>query len=167
MNQLVRRVIESDLVCSRDRILVGVSGGPDSVALLHVLHGMQDLHLHLEVAHLQHGLRGAEGRNDARFVAELAQQLRVPCHLREIDLPQIKREAKKGNLEELARAERYNFFAEVARERQLEKVAIGHTLDDQAETALMWFLRGAGLRGVAGLRIFTTPRTNFAFQPIR
>jgi len=135
-----------------DRALVAVSGGPDSVALLHVLHELhEEFGLHLEVAHLQHGIRGEEAREDARFVAELAERLGLPFHLKEIDLPAMKTVAGKGNLEGLARAERYRFFAAVARQHQLYKVATAHTQDDQAETVLMWLLRGSGLRGLGGM----------------
>lgn len=135
-----------------DRVLVAVSGGPDSTALLHILYGLrEEFSLNLEVAHLQHGIRGGEAREDARFVARLAAKLQLPFHLREIDLPNIKSAAGKGNLEALARAHRYRFFGEVMAERKLDKVATAHTRDDQAETVLMWFLRGAGSTGLSGM----------------
>jgi tRNA(Ile)-lysidine synthase len=140
------------LISHGDRVLVAVSGGPDSTALLHLLHGLQqEFGLHLEVAHLQHGIRGEEAKEDARFVAEMAQSLKLPFHLKEIDLPKMKASAGKGNLEALARAERYRFFTEVARERRLDKVATAHTRDDQAETILMWLLRGSGMKGLGGM----------------
>jgi len=81
----------------------------------------------------------------------LAGALRLKFHLKEVDLPAKKSAAGKGNLEALARAERYEFFAQVMRDRQLEKVATAHTLDDQAETVLLRFLRGAGARGLSGI----------------
>ena len=140
------------LISPGDRVLVAVSGGPDSVALLHLLYDLrEELELRLEVAHLQHGIRGAEAQEDARFVAELAQKLGLPFHLKEVNLRQIKSAAGKGNLEALARAERYRFFAAVARERNLDKIATAHTQDDQAETVLMWLLRGSGLKGLGGM----------------
>ena len=140
------------LLAPGDRVLVAVSGGPDSVALLHLLYDLrEELELRLEVAHLQHGIRGAEAQEDARFVAELAQKLGLPFHLKEVNLRQIKSAAGKGNLEALARAERYRFFEAVARERNLGKIATAHTQDDQAETVLMWLLRGSGLKGLGGM----------------
>ncbi|HEX7231152.1 MAG TPA: tRNA lysidine(34) synthetase TilS [Candidatus Binatia bacterium] len=140
------------LLRSGDRLLVAVSGGPDSVALVQVLNELKDdLQLHLEVAHLQHGIRGDAARQDARFVEKLAEELKLPFHLREVDLPRLRSAAGKGNIEALARAERYRFFAELAASRNLSKVATAHTQDDQAETVLMWFLRGAGLRGLGGM----------------
>jgi tRNA(Ile)-lysidine synthase len=145
-------VARRGLVLLGDRVLVAVSGGPDSAALLHLLHELrEELGLRLEVAHLQHGIRGDEAREDARFVAALAEQLGLPFHLKEIDLPTMKTKAGKGNLEELARAERYRFFADVVRERKLDKVATAHTRNDQAETVLMWMLRGAGMKGLGGI----------------
>ncbi|HSF58035.1 MAG TPA: tRNA lysidine(34) synthetase TilS [Candidatus Binatia bacterium] len=153
---LERKVQETlakfEVLSSGDRVLVAVSGGPDSVALLYLLHDLRDeLRLHLEVAHLQHGIRGEEAREDARFVAALADRLNLPFHLKEVDVLQIKAAAGKGNLEALAREERYRFFADIARQRRLAKIATAHTEDDQAETVLMWFLRGSGLNGLAGM----------------
>jgi tRNA(Ile)-lysidine synthase len=81
----------------------------------------------------------------------LADKLQSRFHLKEIDLPVMKSAAGKGNLEELARAARYRFFADIAREHELDKVATAHTLDDQAETVLMWMLRGAGMKGMGGM----------------
>ncbi|MBM2802332.1 MAG: tRNA(Ile)-lysidine synthase [Deltaproteobacteria bacterium] len=140
------------LILSGDRILVAVSGGPDSVALLRLLVELRDeFQLDLEVAHLQHGMRGEEAREDARFVTALADTLGLPFHLKEVSVPEIRSAAGKGNLEALARQERYRFFAEVARARGLDKVATAHTLDDQAETVLMRFLRGSGMKGLGGM----------------
>jgi tRNA(Ile)-lysidine synthase len=149
----VREFIDKHrLVSAGDCVLVAVSGGPDSVALLHLLYDLrEELDLRLEVAHLQHGIRGAEAQEDARFVAGLAERLGLRFHLKEVDLPRIKFAAGKGNVEALARTERYRFFTEVARERKLDKIATAHTQDDQAETVLMWFLRGSGLKGLGGM----------------
>ncbi|HYQ98315.1 MAG TPA: tRNA lysidine(34) synthetase TilS, partial [Candidatus Nitrosocosmicus sp.] len=138
------------------RILVAVSGGPDSVALLYLLHDLrEEFELTIEVAHLQHGIRGEEAIEDARFVARLAEQLSLICHLKEIDLPQLKIASRKASLEEIGRFERYKFFAETAQLHRLDVVATAHTADDQAETIVMRLFRGAGrtgLRGIAPMR---------------
>ncbi|MGH7812245.1 MAG: tRNA lysidine(34) synthetase TilS, partial [Candidatus Binatia bacterium] len=149
----VRAAIQRHELISRgDRVLVAVSGGPDSVALLQLLLELrEEFELYVEVAHLQHGMRGAEADEDAEFVAELAKKLDLPFHLKTIDVPRIKVSAGKGNLEGLARAERYRFFAQLIRDRSLDKVATAHTQDDQAETVLMWFLRGSGMTGIGGM----------------
>jgi tRNA(Ile)-lysidine synthase len=144
--------MKHNLLCLRDRLLVAVSGGPDSVSLLHLLCEFKDeWDLHLEVAHLQHGIRGDAAQQDAMFVERLAEELKLPFHMREVDLPRLRSAAGRGNLEALARVERYRFFAELVTSRKLSKVATAHTQDDQAETVLMWFLRGAGLRGLGGM----------------
>jgi tRNA(Ile)-lysidine synthase len=153
MKHKVKNFIQKEnLLSPGERILVAVSGGPDSVALLHLLYELrEELGVDLEVAHLQHGIRGEEAKQDARFVAELAELLKLPFHLKEIDLPRMKSNAGKGNLEAWAREERYRFFADVVRERKLDKVAMAHTEDDQAETVLMWLLRGTGMKGLSGM----------------
>jgi tRNA(Ile)-lysidine synthase len=150
--QVQNFIFAHGLISPGDRLLVGVSGGPDSVALLHLLWDLrQEFRWHLEVAHLQHGIRGAEAKEDARFVADLAEQLGLRFHLKEISLPRLVSAAGKGNLEALARDQRYGFFAEVVGAHGLTKVATAHTQDDQAETVLMRFLRGSGMKGLAGM----------------
>jgi tRNA(Ile)-lysidine synthase len=151
-DQVKRTIEKHEMIMLGDDLLVAVSGGPDSVALLRLLYDLrEELELRLEVAHLQHGIRGEEAQEDAQFVAELAARLGLPFHQKEVNLRKIKSAAGKGNLEALARAERYRFFAAVARERKLGKIATAHTRDDQAETVLMWLLRGSGLKGLGGM----------------
>ena len=154
--EILRKVTESikrhRLLSNGEAVLVAVSGGPDSVALLHILNGLrEELGFHLEVAHLHHGIRGEEAKEDARFVAAMAERLGIHFHLKKVNVPQLRLAAGKGNLEQLARGERHRFFIEVARERNINKVATGHTLDDQAETVLMWVLRGCGMTGLGGM----------------
>ena len=149
----IKRFIEKHrMLFPGNRALVGVSGGADSVALLHILHDLKkQLEISLEVAHLQHGIRGEEGEEDARFVAGLAERLGLVCHVKAIDLPQMKRTSGKGSLEEMGRLERYRFFAETAHRRELNPVATAHTIDDQAETFVMRLFRGAGRTGLRGM----------------
>ncbi|MGH7833168.1 MAG: tRNA lysidine(34) synthetase TilS [Candidatus Binatia bacterium] len=140
------------LVAGGDRLLLGVSGGPDSVALLHCLCALKnDLDFEIEVAHVIHGIRGEEGRRDAEFVAALTESLGLGFHLHEVDLPRRKMERGKGNIEALGREERYRFFAAAAERSGCGKVATAHTRDDQVETALMWLLRGGGRKGLGGM----------------
>ena len=144
------------------RILAAVSGGPDSVAMLYLLYDLrEELELTIQVSHLQHGIRGEEAIEDARFVARLAERLGLICHLKEIDLPQLKIASRKTSLEEIGRFERYKFFAETAQLHRLDVVATAHTADDQAETIVMRLFRGAGrtgLRGIAPRRQLTVGR---------
>lgn len=132
-------------------VVVGVSGGPDSLCLLHVLHGLAaDWNLRLHVAHLDHGLRGAEAQADARFVAAFAADLGLPCTVAAADVQAL---ATAGglSLEEAARQARYRFLAGAARAADADTIAVGHNADDQAETVLMHFLRGSGVAGLRGM----------------
>ena len=149
----VRETIRKYNMVSRgDRVLAAVSGGPDSVALLHLLSGLRgELGLHLEVAHLQHGIRGEDAKQDALFVARLAERLAFPFHVRDVDLPRMRLERGGGNLEAMGREERYRFFAALAAQRGIHRVATGHTRDDRVETLLMRLLRGSGRGGLSGM----------------
>ena len=122
------------------RPLAMVSGGPDSVAMLRALAKVGDP----VVLHVDHGLRGDESREDAEFVRALCERLRVLCEVKEIQVD-------GSNLQETARLERYRIADEVADGIGISTVATGHTADDVAETVLMNFARGAGLRGLSGI----------------
>jgi tRNA(Ile)-lysidine synthase len=125
------------------RVGAAVSGGADSVFLLHAL---RQLGLPLSVIHIEHGIRGAASIADAEFVAQLARTFELPFHLRRADVP-----ALHGNLEEAARNTRQAFYAELMASAAVDRVATGHTRSDQAETVLYRILRGSGLTGLAGI----------------
>lgn len=129
-------------------ILISVSGGADSVALLRALDALKDRRrwrLTLTVAHVQHHLRD-EAEADAGYVDELAQQLKLPCLRRDLDLSK-----EAGNVEDVARQKRYAALGEMAHECGASFVATGHHGDDQLETLLMRMLRGAGTKGMSGI----------------
>ena len=130
------------------RIVVAVSGGPDSLVLLHAL--CQTRHAPaLAVFHLDHGLRGAESAADAAFVRASCAAWNIPCHTEQADIP---REAPDHpNLSEAARIVRYRRLAHYAAACDADVVLVAHTRDDQAETVLMRLLRGSGVRGLAGM----------------
>lgn len=153
LEERVRETVRKyEMFSHGDGILLGVSGGADSVALLHLLFRLkEELGLCLEVAHLQHGIRGEEARQDALFVANMAERLALPFHFRDVDLPRMRSEKGKGNLEEMAREERYRFFVTTAQRRGIRRVATAHTMNDQAETLLMRLLRGSGRKGLSGM----------------
>ena len=135
-----------------DGVLLGVSGGPDSIALLYsVVELEEELGLRLAVGHVNHGLRRGEAKKDALFVRGLAEKLGIPFHLTELELPGKLAKVGGGNLEDWGRRERYGFFASTAERLGFYKVATGHTRDDQVETVLMWLLRGTGRRGLSGM----------------
>jgi tRNA(Ile)-lysidine synthase len=136
------------------KLLVAVSGGPDSVALLSLLHGLkEEWKLELSVVHVNYGLRGRESDGDARFVRRLCDRLAVPCVTRRADLSRHAESLRGRSLQERAREIRYRILKEAAAEQGADRVVLGHTADDQAETILLWLLRGAGLTGLAGMPV--------------
>jgi len=129
------------------RVGVAVSGGADSVFLLHALRELAPRwNLRLSVIHIEHGIRGAESAADGDYVAKLAAEYGLPLHLRRADVP-----AMGGNLEEAARNVRHAFYRELIASGAVDRVATGHTRSDQAETVLYRILRGSGLTGLAGI----------------
>ena len=144
---------ECSVSCT-DGVLVALSGGADSVALLLELHSLQKNGKigRVAAAHLHHGIRGAEADEDASFVRVLCKSLCVPYREGHADVPKLSRE--RGNSVELAAREaRYAFLERVRREESLDVIALGHHRDDQAETLLMHLLRGSGTDGLAGMRV--------------
>jgi tRNA(Ile)-lysidine synthase len=136
------------------RVVVAVSGGADSTALLLAfdeLNRAGRTALALKVAHLDHGLRGEAGACDARFVAELAQSLGYEVETGKASVGR-RAQATRDNLEQAARRERYEFLGGAARAWQACAVASAHTVEDQAETLLLALLRGSGARGLGGMR---------------
>jgi tRNA(Ile)-lysidine synthase len=134
-----------------DAVLAGVSGGPDSVALIHILNRLAgEFRISIGVAHLDHGLRGEASRRDARYVAELAEGLGIPCFSARRDVAGYQR-TQRLSLEEAARQVRYEFFETTADRRGFDKIALGHHADDNAELVLMHLLRGSGPLGISGI----------------
>jgi tRNA(Ile)-lysidine synthase len=141
------------------RLAVAVSGGADSVALLRVLiDAAPEIGLVLSVAHVHHGMRGAEADSDAQFVDELAAQHELVFHRRDVDTPGAAR-ANRETIEEAARNLRYAWFGELLASGEADAVATAHTLDDQAETVLHKLLRGAWTEGLGGIHpVVTYPK---------
>jgi len=143
---------EHNLLVGQKRLLVAVSGGQDSAALLCMLVSLQEeLDITLHVAHLDHRLRGVESENDARYVSQLASQLGVPVTVEQCDVLAYQTK-QRISLEEAARELRYNFLARVAGSIGADLVAVGHTKDDNIETILMHLIRGTGIQGLQGLQ---------------
>lgn len=133
-----------------DCLIVGVSGGADSVALLDLLATLPGFPLTLVVAHLNHCLRGDESDDDQRFVQQLADRYQLPCELRCVDVSQLARQ-QRLSLEEAGRTARYAFFDELRTRHHATAIAVAHHSDDQAETLLLRLLRGAGTTGLAAM----------------
>src|SRR5216684_3511275 len=152
---LVRRVQsaieEQGLLRAGERVGVAVSGGADSVALLLLLLELRaKLGVVLSVVHFNHKLRGKASEADAQFAAKLAAKHGLPFHTGHADIA-TKAKRDKTNLEDTARRARYEFFAMLVDARHLDKIAVAHTMDDQAETVLAHILRGTGLAGLGGI----------------
>ena len=147
------------LFVPEDRVVVGFSGGPDSVFLVHALRELfPETELHL--AHLDHGIREDSGR-DAEFCADFARRLKLPITVERIDVGALAKKTGVG-LEEAGRAARYGFFRKLKDGVGFTKIATGHTLSDWLETYLMNLFRGAGLRGMRGL----PPRDGELIRPL-
>jgi len=138
-----------DGITQRKKLIVAVSGGADSVALLHLL--LEAGYRNLVIAHFNHRLRGKASQGDADFVRKLTPGLDLPCVVGEGDVRKLAA-SSKCSLESAAREARYAFLARVARKHRTRTVALAHHADDQVETCLFNFLRGSGIAGLAGMK---------------
>jgi tRNA(Ile)-lysidine synthase len=150
-------------------VVVAVSGGPDSLALLHMLAELKSLlNLDLHVAHLDHGLRAAS-HVEAAYVAEQANTLGLPCTVERVDVAAYRRR-NHLTMEQAARQVRYDFLARIAKKEDAAAVALAHTADDQTETLLLHIIRGSGLSGLRGMQLLSRQRidqgTVSLFRPL-
>jgi tRNA(Ile)-lysidine synthase len=150
--RVLEYILQNQIMKSGQKILTGVSGGADSVAMLHILWRLKEtLGIQLHIAHLNHQLRGAESEADAAFVADLAKQWRIPISLQQANVKGFQSEHHLS-LEEAAREVRYAFLAEIAELEGAAAVAVGHNQNDQIETILLHIIRGSGTQGLQGLK---------------
>jgi tRNA(Ile)-lysidine synthase len=157
--RVLRFIKENRLFTAGQKLVVAVSGGPDSVCMLDILARLRhELGIELHIAHLNHQLRGEESDADARYVADLSARLKIPATVESRDADAY-RQQHRLTPEEAAREVRYSFLADVARNTGTGLVAVGHTLDDQLETILMHLIRGSGTRGLRGLLPFSQWRS--------
>jgi tRNA(Ile)-lysidine synthase len=154
LTDTLRRTLQQHgLVPLNGTLVVGVSGGADSLALLHILHSLRELlGCELHAATLDHGLRGEAGAADARFVVETCAAWGIAVTAGYTDVHAVAAENKLG-IEAAARLARYDFLARVAQDTNAAYVAVAHHADDQAETVLMHLLRGSGLQGLGGMSV--------------
>ena len=151
VESLLCLVREYSMTAPGETVLVAVSGGPDSVALVHALWSVrEELGITLYVAHLNHSFRGEESDNDAKFVWSLASSLSIPCVIEKVDVPRM-RQMLRLSAESAARLVRYEFLENTAEKIGAARIALGHTADDQVETVLMNIIRGSGTDGLAGM----------------
>ena len=150
VQRVYRFILEHHMIQPEETVLVGVSGGVDSLALLHCLHVLRhEFNCSLHVAHLDHGMR-PDSAADAEFVRKQSDQLNLPVSVERIDVPQLMRH-NKLSAETAARNARYHFYESLSDRIGATKIALGHHRGDQAETVLMHLLRGAGSIGLKGM----------------
>ena len=144
-------ITKNNMIEEGDRIIVGLSGGPDSVCLLHVLHRLSlKMNIRVYAVHLNHQIRGLDAHLDALYVSKLCHKLGIACFIRSIDVPKYCSENGLG-LEDGARNLRYMIFKEVKDRIGANKIAVGHNKNDQAETVIMRIMRGTGIKGLSGM----------------
>ena len=147
MKNKVKSTIEKyNLINKEDKVLVGVSGGPDSISLLNILH---ELGYNICTAHINHGLR-ENAENDEKYVVEFCEKRNIPCFVKRVKLNEIESDM---TTEELGRKIRYDFFKEIMEQENCTKIATAHNANDNAETVLMNMIRGTGLSGLKGIEI--------------
>lgn len=167
MSDLITKVKETikkyEMLKGNEKIIVGVSGGADSICLLHVLMKLRlEYHLKLLIAHLNHGLREEESLRDEAFIRKLGEQFQLPTIIMRVN-PEEFKNVKGISIQEKARQLRYNFFYEILKKEQGDKIALGHNADDQAETLLLWLIRGTGTKGLSGI---PPVRENIFIRPL-
>ncbi len=153
MEQKVLNTIkEYKLIENGDRVIVGVSGGPDSISLLDVLNKFQKdriINFEIIVAHINHQIR-KEADSDEEYVKEYCENNQIKCYTKRIDVIKYANNNKMG-LEEAGRKIRYDFFDEILKKEDANKIAIAHNKNDKAETIIMNIIRGSGISGLRGI----------------
>lgn len=156
-------IIDNELIQSNDRILIALSGGPDSICLLSILYKLkEEFNIKLGVAHVNHMLRGEESDKDEEYAKEFCNKLNIEFYSKRINIDKIANE-KSISHEMAGRDERYKFFFEISKLKDYNKIAIAHNLNDQAETIIMNIMRGSGIEGLCGIR---SKRENGIIRPI-
>lgn len=163
-DKVLETIKKYELIENGDTIVVGVSGGPDSMTLLNILISLNKsskLNYKIVVAHINHGIR-EEADEETKYVQEFCEKRNIPCYVKKEKVEELAKECKIGT-EEAGRKLRYSFFEEVANKCQANKIATAHTANDNAETILMNIIRGTGLSGIKGIEI---KRENKFIRPI-
>ena len=150
--KVLETIRKHELIENGDTIVIGVSGGPDSMTLLNVLillNKMQKINCKLVVAHINHGIR-VEADEETKYVQEFCQKNNIPCYVRKEKVEELARESKIGT-EEAGRKARYEFFDEISQKTSSNKIAVAHNKNDKIETIIMHVLRGSGTSGLIGI----------------
>ena len=148
--QVINTIKKYNLIKNEDRVVVGVSGGPDSICLLHILNEIKnDLNFEIYVAHINHMIRKVADE-ETEYVKTFCKNLGIECYIKRIDVQKIANNLKRGT-EETGRQIRYEFFNEVLEKTNSNKIATAHNNNDKAETIIMNILRGSGTSGLKGI----------------
>ncbi len=159
---ILKTIKKYELIESGDKVLIAVSGGPDSMCLLDVLNKLKaKLGIEIAVAHVNHGIR-KEAKEETQYIKEYCSKYNIKIYVKYADVLSLAKEDKIG-LEEEGRKVRYNFFNEVLKETGFNKIAIAHNMNDKAETVLMNIIRGAGSLGLKGIE---AKRDNKYIRPL-
>jgi len=154
-----------DMIKSGDTILVGVSGGADSVFLLLILLELKEkIDFKIKVCNIDHALRGEESAKETKYVKELCEKLGVKCISKRIDIKKVS--DKKKSFEENAREKRYGFFIDTANKENCNVIATGHTLNDQVETVVMRFIMGTTLKSLCGVPPVRKQKDKIIIRPL-
>ena len=144
-------IIKHSMLSGNDRVLIGLSGGPDSVCLAVILDKLRkDFNLHLSAVYIDHGLRPGEVKNEIEFCEKFCNRFRIDFHKKAIDVKKFAGD-EGMNLQEAARELRYGVYEEISENIKADRIALGHNADDQAETILMRLFRGSGRKGLTGI----------------
>lgn len=161
-DEVLNTIKKYNLIESGDRIVIGVSGGPDSILLLHILNELKkELDFEIFVAHINHMLR-EEADEETEYVIDFCKKLNIECFVKRIDVVEIANNLKRGT-EETGRKIRYEFFNEVLEKTGSNKIATAHNNNDKVETILMNILRGSGTAGLKGIE---AKRDNMYIRPL-
>lgn len=154
-------IVENNLISRGDRVVVAVSGGPDSMCLLDVLYKLKEkLDIELEVAHVNHGIR-KESDDEKIYVENYCKERDISFHYLKVDIPTLSKEQKMSE-ETCGRQVRYDFFEEVRKETNSSCIAVAHNLNDNVETVLLNEIRGCGLKGLTGMDF----KFNYIIRPL-
>lgn len=155
-----------NLIEKNDTIIIGVSGGPDSMCLLDILYCLKNtLSINIAVAHINHMIR-EEADSETEYVKNYCKEKDIPCYIKKVDVINLAKEQKLGT-EEMGRKIRYDFFEEVAKKLGANKIATAHNANDNAETVLMNLMRGSGISGLKGIEIKRKSQDVTYIRPIK
>ena len=163
LEKVIRTIKENNLIDDGDKIVLAVSGGPDSISMLDILYKIQQdkkMNFEIVVAHVNHMIR-EEAIEDAKYVQDFCEKRNIEFYLKSIDVKKIANNNKIGT-EEAGRKERYKFFDELAEKINANKIAIAHNKNDSVETVFMHILRGSGINGLKGIE----PKRGIYIRPL-